>query len=269
MMRKNPLRAKLRNGEPVVGLFINLPSPALVEMAGLMGYDYVIIDGEHGISDLETCEHMVRAAETVGITPLVRIAENAQQNILRYLDAGALGVQIPMVNSRADAEAVVRSVFYPPKGRRGLAGVRASHYGIGLGVTQYVQMANQELLAIVQIETTQAVANAKEICAVDGVDIVFIGPSDLSSSMGLAGQPTHPDVLRSIEAVGKAAQDAGKAAGTIARDAEAYERWRTAGFQYLATGVTNLVQSAGASLLASVREREARIASRSAGARRS
>ncbi|MSQ14132.1 MAG: hypothetical protein EXR47_08455 [Dehalococcoidia bacterium] len=269
MMRKNPLKAKLRNGEAIVGLFINLPSPALVEMTGLMGYDYVIIDGEHGIADLESCEHMVRAAEAVGITPLVRIAENDPQNILRYLDAGAMGVQIPMVNSKADAEAVVRSVFYPPKGRRGLAGVRASRYGIGMSMPQYVGMANEELLAIVQIETTQAVANAKEICAVDGVDIIFIGPSDLSSSMGLAGQPTHPDVLRSIEAVGKVAQAAGKAAGTIARDAEAYEHWRAAGFQYLATGVTNLVQSAGVSLLASVHEREARISSRSAGVRRS
>lgn len=267
MMRKNPLKEKLRKGEPLLGLFVSLPSPALVEMIGLMGYDYVIIDAEHGVADLETCEHMVRAAEAAGVTPLVRIAENVQQNILRYLDAGAMGVQIPMVNTREDAEAVVRSVFYPPKGRRGLAGVRASRYGIGLASGDYVRMANEELLVIVQIETTQAVASAEAICATEGVDIVFIGPSDLSSSMGFAGQPTHPDVLRTIESVGRTAQAAGKAAGTIARDAAAYEHWRTAGFQYLATGVTNLLQSSGSALLAACREREARIPARSQSTR--
>ncbi|MBM3946960.1 MAG: hypothetical protein FJ315_06130, partial [SAR202 cluster bacterium] len=99
MMRKNPLKDKLRKGEPIVGLFVGLPSPALVEMIGFIGYDYVIIDAEHGVPDLETCEHMIRAAEASGTTPVVRIAENQQQNILRYLDAGAMGVQIPMVNT--------------------------------------------------------------------------------------------------------------------------------------------------------------------------
>jgi len=262
MMRKNPLKDKLRKGEPIVGLFVGLPSPALVEMIGFIGYDYVIIDAEHGVPDLETCEHMIRAAEASGTTPVVRIAENQQQNILRYLDAGAMGVQIPMVNTADDAESVVRSVFYPPKGRRGLAGVRASRYGIGMTTADYVDMANQELLVIIQIETTQAVASAQAICATSGVDIVFVGPSDLSSSMGFSGQPTHPQVMRAIESVGKLAQASGKAAGTIARDASAYEHWRSAGFQYLATGVTNIVHSGGGALLAACREREAAVASR-------
>jgi 4-hydroxy-2-oxoheptanedioate aldolase len=257
MMRLNPLKAKLLQGRPVLGAFVNIPSPAMVEMLGLMGFDFAIIDAEHAAPDLETCEHMVRAAETAGVTPIVRVALNLQQNILRYLDTGVMGVQIPMVNTREEAEQAVLSVFYPPKGQRGLAGVRANRYGVGTSLTDYVAQANRELLCILQIETTRAMANAREIAAVDGVDMVFIGPTDLSSSMGLPGQPTHPDVLNAIEQVAKLAAAAGKPSGTIARDAAAYEHWRRAGVQYLCTGVTNFVAQAGQAYLSGCREREA------------
>ncbi|MBI4234658.1 MAG: hypothetical protein HY686_09465 [Chloroflexi bacterium] len=256
MMRGNLVKEKLQRGEPVVGAFCNIPSPAAVEILGLLGFDYAIIDGEHGIPDLETSEHMFRAAEAVGITPLVRIALNLPQNILRYLDAGAMGVQIPMVNTREDAQAVVNAVKYPPVGRRGLAAVRAAGYGIPRALGEYVQQANQETLVIVQIETRQAVANARGIASVDGVDLVFLGPTDLSSSFGYPGQATHPEVMAAIEQVGKIAREAGKAAGTIARDPAAYEHWRKAGFQYLCTGVTAFMVEGARAYLNGARERE-------------
>ena len=256
MMRKNPVKEKLRRGEAVVGAFCNIPSPAAVEILGLLGFDFAIIDAEHGIPDLETVEHMVRAAEAVGITPLVRIALNLQQNILRYLDAGAMGIQIPLVNSVAEAEAVVRSAKYPPVGRRGLAGVRAAGYGIRRPLGDYVKMANEETLVIVQIETMDAVRNAEGIVKVDGIDAIFVGPTDLSSSMGYPGQPSHPDVVATIERIGRIANAAGKASGTIARDPVSYERWRRLGFQYLCTGVTNFLAAAAEGYLKGCRERE-------------
>ncbi|MBI2856595.1 MAG: hypothetical protein HYX93_07100, partial [Chloroflexi bacterium] len=155
-MRANPVKQKLKEGQPVVGVFCSLPAPATVEMVGLMGYDFVIIDAEHGPMSVETCENMVRAADAVGVVPIVRVALNLPQNILRYLDAGALGVQIPMVNTREEAESVVSSTKYPPQGRRGLAGTRASGYGVGMGVEEYVRMANRETLVVVQVETREA-----------------------------------------------------------------------------------------------------------------
>jgi 4-hydroxy-2-oxoheptanedioate aldolase len=174
MMQRNPVKEKIRRGEAVVGAFCNIPSPAAVEILGLLGFDFVIIDAEHGIPDLETVEHMIRAAEATGITPLVRIALNLQQNILRYLDAGAMGIQIPLINSAPEAEAVVRAAKYPPMGRRGLAAVRAAGYGIGRPLGEYVRMANEETLVIVQVETVDAVRNAAVIVKVECVYLLFL-----------------------------------------------------------------------------------------------
>ncbi|MBI2856612.1 MAG: hypothetical protein HYX93_07185, partial [Chloroflexi bacterium] len=179
-MRKNVVKEELKAGQAVVGVFCNLPSPAAVEMLGLMGYDFAIIDAEHGPMDLETCEHMARAADAANLVPIVRVALNLPQNVLRYLDAGALGVQIPMVNTREEAERVVASTKYPPLGRRGLAGTRASGFGAGMDLAEYVRMANEETLVVVQVETREALANLEEIAAVELVDVVFLGPTDLS-----------------------------------------------------------------------------------------
>ncbi len=209
MIGTNTLKAKLRNGEGVIGAFNSIPSPDAVEILGFLGMDFVIIDAEHGVSDLESCEHQVRAAESVGISTMCRIALNLPQNILRYLDTGVMGAQIPQVNSAAEARATVDAVRYPPVGKRGLAGVRAGGYGIGMALGDYVKLANEELILCVQIETTQAVEAAAEIVATEGVDLVFIGPTDLSISMGYPGQPTHPAVMEAIEHVGVAAVAAG------------------------------------------------------------
>src|SRR3972149_3786215 len=130
-MRKNVVKAKLKAGEPCFGAFANFPSPNVVEILGICGLDFVIIDAEHGPMDIQTCEEMVRAADVVGITPIIRVAQNLPQVIWRYLDIGALGVQLPMINTRADAEIAVRSVKYYPTGKRGLAMVRAASYGLG------------------------------------------------------------------------------------------------------------------------------------------
>ena len=256
MIRTNLVKEKLRRGSAVIGAFCDLPSPAVVEVAGPVGLDFIIVDAEHGPQDIETVEHMIRAAETSGVTPLVRVGLNLQQHILRYLDAGAMGVQIPMVNTRAEAEAVVNSVKYPPAGRRGLASVRAAGWGLPQPLGEYVGIANRETLVSAQLEATEALSNADAILSVEGVDVVFLGPTDLSASMGFPGQPTHPEVMEAIERVGNKIQAAGKVAGTIARDPDSYERWRRLGFQLLCTGMVNLLASAVRGYVEGCREQE-------------
>ncbi len=255
-MKKNLIKEKLRAGEAVVGAFCNLPSPAAAEMLGIAGFDYIIIDAEHSPVDLDTCEHMVRACDASGMAAMVRVALNLPQNILRYLDTGVAGVQIPMVNSREEAELVVTATKYPPMGRRGLAANRATRYGTNIDLAEYVREANEETLVCVQVETTEALARTEEIASVDLVDLVFLGPTDLSSAMGYPGQPTHPQVLAAIEEAGRVIRNAGKAAGTIAGSPEAYDHWRSRGFQYLCTGLTNLVAAASLDYLNGVREYE-------------
>ena len=171
-MRENLTKKKILAGETTYGVFVNLPSPHIVEIIGHLGFDFALIDAEHGPMGLETCEQMIRAADAVNTTPLVRIAMNIQQNILRYLDMGALGVQLPLLNNKADVENVVRSVRYRPEGRRGLAGVRANSWGMWGPLGEYVQEANRQNLVIVQIETMEAVENLKEILTVPGIDAV-------------------------------------------------------------------------------------------------
>ena len=158
-MRKNLVKEKLKAGETVLGVFCNVNSPPIVEVLGLLGFDFVIIDSEHGPMDLESCEHMVRAAENTGITPIIRVALNLQQLILRNLDMGALGVQMPLINNKADAQAVVDSVKYPPIGKRGLAPVRVADYGLTEPLGEYVKKANEETLVVIHAETMEAVRN--------------------------------------------------------------------------------------------------------------
>lgn len=255
-MEKNQVKAKLQAGEPALGAFCNIPSPETVEILGLLGFDFAIIDAEHGTPGVQDVEHMVRAAEATNITPIVRIATKEPQDILRYLDTRASGAQIPMVNTGGEARAVVSAVKYPPVGRRGLAGVRANGWGIPLSLGEYTTRANKETLVVVQIETAEAVAVAREIIETAGVDVVFLGPTDLSASLGYPGQTTHPRVLEVIERVGREAIAAGKAAGTIARDPEAYAYWRQRGFLYLCTGVTYFLAQAAREYLEGSRRKE-------------
>ncbi|HEY81798.1 MAG TPA: hypothetical protein G4O01_00725 [Dehalococcoidia bacterium] len=253
-MRKNLTKEKIQRGEIACGVFVPLYSPTIVEILGHIGFDFVIFDAEHGPMGVESCEHMVRAADTVNITPIIRVAMNLQQNILRYLDIGALGVQMPMINSKEDAENVVRSVKYPPEGRRGLAGVRAANYGLTGPLSDYVKEANRETMVIVHVETMQAVENLKETLTVPGIDVIFIGPTDLSSAMGYPGQVKHPEVQGMIERLIKQIRAAGKVAGTIAYDLDTLRRCKELGFRYIVYGVGPMIVKSGREYLQVARE---------------
>jgi 4-hydroxy-2-oxoheptanedioate aldolase len=223
-------------------------------MLGLIGFDFVVIDAEHGPMGIENCENMVRAADTVNITPITRIAVNTQQNILRYLDIGAAGVQMPMINCKADAEAVVRAVKYPPEGKRGLAGVRAADYGLVGSLADYVKEANRETLVAVHVETVEATKNLKETLTVPAIDVVFIGPNDLSSSMGYPGQSDHPEVRKTINSLLKDIRAAGKVAGTTAFDPDSLRKRREEGFQYITHATGPMLANSVRDYIAAARE---------------
>ncbi len=255
-MRKNPIKAKLKRGEPVVGILNNIQHPFVIEVLALAGIEFVILDGEHTTLSPELAEHLYRAAELRGITAITRIGENTQQIIQKFMDAGSMGVFMPLINNREDAERVVASVKYPPVGRRGLAGSRAADFGMGMPLDEYVKMANEETMITLQIETREAIANYKEIIAVEHVDAVFFGPNDISSSLGMPGHARDPEVVSLIERLGKEVIAAGKVAATIARDVEDYKRWREKGFLWFSTGPSHLMARGAEEFLGEIADYE-------------
>jgi 4-hydroxy-2-oxoheptanedioate aldolase len=254
MMRTNTAKAKLKAGETIFGCFIRYPDASLVEVVGYQPWDFLVFDGEHGVLEPRDCENMVRAAELRGVTPIVRVPTNLPPQILRLMDTGPLGLHVPWVNSAAEADAAVRSVKYHPRGIRGLAGVRAADYGQAGSLGDYTQRANAETLVVIHIETAEAVERAGEIAAVDGVDVIFIGPTDLSQSLGVPGQPQHPDVLAAIGKVIQSVSQTSAALGIMVPNVAAARQWRARGMRYIAIGMENILAPAAREYLKTVRE---------------
>ncbi|MGJ7498078.1 HpcH/HpaI aldolase family protein [Variovorax sp. RT4R15] len=235
------LQEKLRNGSRLHAIFNSLPSPAIVEMCAYAGFDFVVIDNEHGSAGLETTEHMLRAARASGIPPVVRCL---RQDISRILDMGASGVQIPMVESAEEARALVRQVRYPMMGRRGSAfSSRAAGYGAFPG-SAHTQRSNKGIALIVMVETPQAVDNAAEIAVVEGVDAVFVGPNDLSHAMGYGNDWKASAVEAAIEHALRAISGAGRCAGIIALTPQDEEKFTAWGARYFATVASSVITQA-------------------------
>ena len=183
-MRENLTKAKLSSGDVVYGALINRYAPDQVEIFGALGYDFVMLDCEHGPMHLDQVVDMVRAGEVFGITPIARIPDHSESTILRYLDRGLQGVIIPHVNDKETAESVAMSARYYPDGNRGMGSGRAHDYGIGTDRDSSTSWINQELLVIPMIEDITAVQNLDEISTVQGADIFHVAASDLGQSMG-------------------------------------------------------------------------------------
>jgi len=237
----NQLKRKLAEGRVVLGTFITLNCPDLVEIAGLAGFDYCIIDTEHGPGNPESIQHMIRAAELRGMVPIVRVTDTAATTILRTLDVGAAGIQVPQVNSPETAENVVRSAKYFPKGDRGACLTRSSRYGFVPGVAEYFEEANRETLVILHCENRQGLECLDGIAAVDGVDVVFVGPYDLSQSFGIPGQIYHPVMVDAVARALAAAKRAGKPAGIFVGSVEEAKARIEQGFSYIAYSTDSLV----------------------------
>jgi 4-hydroxy-2-oxoheptanedioate aldolase len=237
----NQMKKILLDGKAALGVSLMIPSVQLVEMAGKLGYDWVLIDCEHGAISLETVEDMIMAAEASHITPIIRPPKNDPEIIGQYMDRGAMGIQAPHVGSAAEAQAIIDAVKYGPIGSRSLAvGTRSAGYGFGISLTDYTRQANQELLVCVQIEDKDAVENLDAIAKVEGIDVIFIGPSDLSQSLGHPGNYGHPVVKKVIDDAFSKIIAAGKIAGT-AGNLEMTPTRLAQGVQYYYTHLTTLL----------------------------
>jgi 4-hydroxy-2-oxoheptanedioate aldolase len=252
-MMKNTLKEKLAKGDVVLGVFVAVPSPDIVEMAGYMGFDFVLLDAEHGPMSVETAAHLMRAAECAGIVPIVNVPSLSRQTIARYLDIGALGIQVPQVNDRNEAEAIVDAVKYHPLGSRGMARPRAGHYGLVGSLQEYMTDANQETMVVASIENIEGVKHLPHILNTDGIDVFLIGPNDLSQSMGLPGQVATPLVKSAIDTIVTQVRGAGRAVGIFASDAAAARSYMAKGAQYIITSATGLFARAAKDYLQDVR----------------
>ena len=252
-MRTNATKAKLKSGEPVFGCFLRYPNAGVVEVLGYHGWDFIVFDAEHGVIEPRDCEHMVRAAELRNVTPIVRVTTNSPPTILRFLDTGAHGLHVPWVNSAAEAQQVVRSVKYQPVGARGLAAVRAADYAQTISLSEYVKQANAETLVVVQVETAEAIEHLSEIVAVEGLDVIFIGPTDLSHSLGVPGNPKHPKVEAAMQRIAETVLASNIALGIMVSDAQGARAWSARGARYITVSFESLLGPAARDYLETAR----------------
>lgn len=224
MLSTNATRHKLTTGRAVYGLLNAVPTPWLVEMIGHAGYDFVILDTEHLATNPESLEHMIRAAECTGVTPLVRVPGVDASAIGRALDSGAQGIVVPRVRNPEEARTVVNAARYAPLGERGITGGRTTGFGT-IPLATYLELANREILVVLMIEDQEGVDNSEDIARVAGVDWLLEGAVDLSQSLGVAGEPLHPKVQKAIASVAESCRKAGKHFCALPRNAEQLTHW--------------------------------------------
>jgi 2-keto-3-deoxy-L-rhamnonate aldolase RhmA len=220
--------------ELCTGTFLNLGSAAAVEVAASIGFDWLLIDLEHGNGSLADLRNMLLACRGSSSAPMVRLRSVEADDIKFVMDSGAAGIMFPFVNSAEEARRAVECMKYPPQGKRGVAGIiRATNYGTDW--KKYFEEANANSLVIVQIETPEAVASAAEIAAVDGVDVLFVGPLDLSVNLGCPNEFTTEPFIAALKQVVAVCEAAGKPAGILSRP-QLVQQHKALGFRFLALG---------------------------------
>jgi 2-keto-3-deoxy-L-rhamnonate aldolase RhmA len=213
-MKPNRMKAKLLSGRAALGCSMMFSSPQIVEMLGHAGFDWVLLDCEHGSLSLSDVEVMAMAADAVGISSIARPRTNSNADIQSVMDRGVMGVQVPHVNTAEDARRAVSAVKFGPGAGRGLAaGTRPDNWGFGAKMSDFTAAANEQSMVCVQIEHESAIQNVDEILKIEGVDVFFIGPSDLSQSMGYPGNSNAPAVAKAITEARDKIIAAGKIAG--------------------------------------------------------
>ena len=255
-MINNHTKRLLATGESVVGCFLRYPAATLAEFMALGGWDFIVFDAEHGSLQPHDLEDLTRACELHEVTPMVRVTTNDPSTILRFLDAGAHGIHVPSVDSGAAAEAAVQAAKYQPRGSRGLAATRSAGFGLEAPISEYVRRSNQETLVVAQVESAEGVANIEELVAVDGVDVIFIGPTDLSHSLGHVGEPSHPEVAAAMDRITDAVSASNKTLGIFVSNATDAVAWQERGARYILTGLEPLLSSTTRTYLDTVRTTE-------------
>jgi len=233
---ENHVKAKLKEGLPSVGTWLSVPSPFLVERIARAGFDWLVCDSEHNPMGIETLSEMFMAMAGSGTAPFVRVPWNTGENIKRVMDAGAWGVVVPMVNSRAEAESAVGWTKYPPMGVRSIGGGRHKISLEAAADVDYTELANQQTMVIVQIEHVKGVEHADEILSVPGVDVCYIGPNDLLASMGFrpAQESAEPRFVEALDHVLNTCKKYGVAPGLHTYSVEMINRRIAQGFRFCA-----------------------------------
>ncbi|MEQ0770679.1 4-hydroxy-2-oxoheptanedioate aldolase [Paraburkholderia tropica] len=245
----NLFKAALAAKRKQVGFWLSMADPYLAEVSATAGFDWLLIDSEHAPNDVRTILSQLQAVAAYPGEPVVRPASGDPVLLKRLLDIGARNLLVPMVDTADEARALVSAVRYPPHGIRGVGSAvgRASRWSLR---TDYLDVSDDEVCLLVQAETTTAIGNLEAICAVDGVDGVFIGPADLAASMGYRGKATHPDVQQAIDNAIRTIVASGKAAGTLTSDPALARHYLELGCTFVATGVDILMFANAARKLA-------------------
>ncbi|MDX9872313.1 MAG: aldolase/citrate lyase family protein [Clostridia bacterium] len=232
-MLKADLKQKLKDGQVVCGTFFKLSCPALVEMIGYAGFDFIIVDNEHANFGYSEMENLIRAADGVNLHTIIRIPNGAEEHIAHALDSGASGVQIPGLTTVEQVKAAMPAAKYYPSGRRGMNFTqRAANYGY-MDKNAYFKSANEDTLVVVHVENKEMVDQIEELCQVPEVDVLFAGPGDLSQSVGKPGQVNAPEVVALVEKIFTTAAKYKKAVGIwVGNEADA-EKYIKMGAQYI------------------------------------
>lgn len=234
------LKTRLCRGEVLRGLFVPTFDATLCEFIATLGWDFLIADAEHSAIDAKDMENIARACERRGTTATARVALSAGAEVQRFLDAGARALMVPFVESRADAERAVTLTKYAPIGRRGLAAPRCGGFG-AQPAELFVQRQNHETVIIVQIESLRALDNLAEILATPGVDVVFVGPTDLSLALGVPQKWTHPTFRRTVERIAAETTRARKVFGAYAGTREQLSWYESLGARFVATALEDIL----------------------------
>lgn len=235
------LRDQLAGGGVLWGVFCELPCPEALEIAGLAGWDFAIPDCEHAPLTAHQLPNLVRAATAARLPAIVRVASNDPASIQHALDCGAAGVQIPQIASVAAARAAVAASRFHPLGQRGFNPfVRAADFS-AIPVSAFLDRSNRQGTLVLQIESAAGIAAVEAILDVGGIDVLFIGPYDLSQSLGIPGETSHPLVFKAAEGIVRAAEPKGVAVGVFANTEDEARRWRACGIRYLVHSVDTVI----------------------------
>lgn len=252
-MRPNRAKQKLLSGGVAVGITINFAHPGLAEYLALLGYDCLVVDGEHGAIMDDQVEELARVADLTGAAALVRLPLNPAL-IQRYLGMGISGLQVPQVQSLEEAQTVISAAKFPPIGQRGLGNMRAGLYGLAEGnLTRVMEEANRESILMIQIEDRRGMAELPEILRIPEIDVVLIGHNDLSADLGRPGEVNHPEVVSAVNEIARQVNEAGKAAGLPASTPEEAHAMRERGARYILTSVTQAISIGSRPLLQTIR----------------
>lgn len=229
------LKQKILKGETLAGTFLSLGNPVVTEVIGQSGFDFVVIDQEHGVGNEQDTLHQLQALEAGTAAAVVRVESCERQRVHRVLDMGAEGIMFPRIHTVEEARRAVSALYYPPTGVRGVAKlVRASAYGQDFN--EYLSRQKEDIVGIIQVETREILDCVEEVAALEGVDVLFVGPMDLSMALGVFGQFEHPEFLKALDVTARAARNAGKVCGILLPSPAYLPVWYEKGYRFFTGG---------------------------------